>query len=187
VEVTELPRILSARKREILQIHLITEIAGTLQELIGAAERQVAAMNGGLEERPTSTGMKLRLVWRASRRAPQGLAQARERLRQFADAWSSEDRAAVGAFLQEQIAHRPADDSAGSWLEDLTAALDYRSWHEFGVERHQHGKGVPANGPASGGCRPRPCPCPPRRPRTTRARAARTPRAWSPWTRRSPA
>ncbi|MFR9799258.1 TIGR02680 family protein [Streptomyces sp. MS06] len=151
VEVAELTRILSAREREILQTHLITEVAGTLQELIGAAERQVAAMNRELEERPTSTGMKLRLVWRASRRAPQGLAQARERLRQSADAWSPEDRTAVGAFLQEQIAHRQADDSAGSWLEDLTAALDYRSWHEFGVERHQHGKWVPATGPASGG------------------------------------
>ncbi|MEU5086171.1 TIGR02680 family protein [Streptomyces sp. NPDC021356] len=151
VEVAELTRILSAREREILQTHLITEVAGTLQELIGAAERQVAAMNRELEERPTSTGMKLRLVWRASRRAPQGLAQARERLRQSADAWSPEDRAAVGAFLQEQIARRQADDSAGSWLEDLTAALDYRSWHEFGVERHQHGKWVPATGPASGG------------------------------------
>ncbi|MDT3725699.1 TIGR02680 family protein [Streptomyces sp. DSM 41972] len=151
VEVAELTRILSAREREILQTHLITEVAGTLQDLIGAAERQVAAMNRELEERPTSTGMKLRLVWRASRRAPQGLAQARERLRQSADAWSPEDRAAVGAFLQEQIAHRQADDSSGSWLEDLTAALDYRSWHEFGVERHQHGKWVPATGPASGG------------------------------------
>ncbi|MDK1476376.1 TIGR02680 family protein [Streptomyces sp. 549] len=151
VEVAELTRILSAREREILQTHLITEVAGTLQELIGAAERQVAAMNRELEERPTSTGMKLRLVWRASRRAPQGLAQARERLRQSADAWSSEDRSAVGAFLQEQIALRQADDSAGSWLEDLTAALDYRTWHEFGVERHQHGKWVPATGPASGG------------------------------------
>ncbi|MEV8315825.1 TIGR02680 family protein [Streptomyces sp. NPDC059900] len=151
VEVAELTRILSAREREILQTHLITEVAGTLQELIGAAERQVGAMNRELEERPTSTGMKLRLVWRASRRAPQGLAQARERLRQSADAWTPEDRAAVGAFLQEQIARRQADENAGSWLEDLTAALDYRAWHEFGVERHQHGKWVPATGPASGG------------------------------------
>lgn len=150
-EVAELTRILSAHEREILQTHLITEVAGTLQELIGAAERHVRAMNRELEERPTSTGMKLRLVWRASRRAPQGLAQARDRLRQSADAWSPEDRAAVGTFLQEQIARRQADDRTGSWQEDLTAALDYRAWHEFGVERHQHGKWVPATGPASGG------------------------------------
>ena len=40
---------------------------------------------------------------------------------------------------------------SGTWLEHLTAALDYRSWHEFGIERHQHGKWQSATGPASGG------------------------------------
>ncbi|MET9469017.1 TIGR02680 family protein [Streptomyces sp. NPDC006544] len=150
-EVGELTRILSAHEREILETHLINEVAGTLQELIGAAERQVRDMNAELEDRPTSTGMKLRLVWRASRKAPAGLAQARERLRQSADAWTPEDRTAVGEFLQAQIARQQTDDTSGSWLEHLTAALDYRSWHEFGVERHQHGRWVPATGPASGG------------------------------------
>ncbi|MFI8343353.1 TIGR02680 family protein [Streptomyces sp. NPDC085639] len=151
VEVGELTRILSAHEREILETHLITEVAGTLQELIAAAERQVLAMNAELEERPTSTGMRLRLVWRPSRRAPVGLAQARGRLLQTADAWAAEDRAAVGEFLQTQIARQQTEDAAGSWLEHLTAALDYRSWHEFGVERQQHGRWVPATGPASGG------------------------------------
>ncbi|MFR0355112.1 TIGR02680 family protein [Streptomyces sediminimaris] len=150
-EVAELTRILSAHEREILETHLLTEVAGTLQELIGSAERQVRAMNAELAERPTSTGMRLRLVWRPSRRAPAGLERARERLRQSADAWTSEDRAAVGEFLQTQIARAQTDDAAGSWLEVLTTALDHRSWHEFGIERHQHGKWVPATGPASGG------------------------------------
>ncbi|MFE1437199.1 TIGR02680 family protein [Streptomyces sp. NPDC058739] len=150
-EVGELTRILSAHEREILETHLITEVAGTLQELIGAAERQVRDMNAELEDRPTSTGMKLRLVWRASRKAPSGLAPARERLRQSADAWTPQDRTAVGEFLQAQIARQQSDDTSGSWLEHLTAALDYRAWHEFAVERHQHGRWVPATGPASGG------------------------------------
>ncbi|WP_435609848.1 TIGR02680 family protein [Streptomyces sp. C10-9-1] len=150
-EVGELTRILSAHEREILETHLINEVAGTLQELIGTAERRVRDMNTELEDRPTSTGMKLRLVWRPSRKAPPGLAQARERLRQSADAWTAEDRTAVGEFLQAQIARQQSDDGSGSWLEHLTAALDYRSWHEFGVERHQHGRWVPATGPASGG------------------------------------
>ncbi|MFG2389835.1 TIGR02680 family protein [Streptomyces lavendulae] len=151
VEVGELTRILSAHEREILETHLITEVAGTLQELIAAAERQVLAMNAELEERPTSTGMRLRLVWRPSRKAPVGLAQARGRLLQTADAWTAEDRAAVGEFLQAQIARQQTEDAAGSRLEHLTAALDYRSWHEFAVERQQHGRWVPATGPASGG------------------------------------
>ncbi|MCX4735473.1 TIGR02680 family protein [Streptomyces sp. NBC_01363] len=151
VEVGELARILSAREREILETHLVTEVAGTLQELIGAAERQVRDMNVELEERPTSTGMRLRLVWRASRKAPAGLAPARERLRRSADVWTAEDRTAVGEFLQEQIARQHTDDASGSWLDHLTAALDYRTWHEFGVERHQQGRWTPATGPASGG------------------------------------
>ncbi|MEK8172844.1 hypothetical protein NKH77_38990 [Streptomyces sp. M19] len=73
-EVEELTRILSAHEREVLETHLITEVAGTLQELIGAAERQVRDMNAELEARPTSTGMRLRLVWRGSRKAPQARA-----------------------------------------------------------------------------------------------------------------
>jgi uncharacterized protein (TIGR02680 family) len=150
-EVAELTRLLSAHEREILETHLITEVAGTLQELIGAAERQVRAMNAELEDRPTSTGMKLRLVWRPSRKAPPGLVRARDRLRESADVWTPEDRSAVGEFLQNQIARQQTDDAAGSWLEHLTAALDYRAWHEFGVERHQSGRWVPATGPASGG------------------------------------
>ncbi|WP_406102948.1 TIGR02680 family protein [Streptomyces sp. NBC_01003] len=151
-EVAELTRILSAHEREILETHLITEVAGTLQELIGQAEHHVAAMNLELEQRPTSTGMRLRLVWRPSRkRAPTGLARIRKLLLQSADAWSTEDRAAVGVFLQEQIAQQQSADDSGNWLEHLTAALDYRAWHEFGIERHQHGAWVPATGPASGG------------------------------------
>ncbi|WP_326798122.1 TIGR02680 family protein [Streptomyces sp. NBC_01808] len=155
VEVAELQRILSAHEREILETHLLTEVAGTLQELIAAAELQVRRMNDELEQRPTSTGMRLRLIWRPSRKAPAGLDRARTRLRQTADAWAPEDRAAVGEFLQAQIARQQTDEGEGggkgSWLEVLTAALDYRSWHEFGVERHQQGRWVPATGPASGG------------------------------------
>lgn len=150
-EVRELERILSAREREILETHLLTEVAGTLQELIEEAERRVLAMNTELEQRPTSTGMKLRLVWRPSRKAPPGLTQARQQLRRSADAWSPRERSAVGEFLQSQIAQRQSDDALGSWLEHLTVALDYRAWHEFGIERHQHGRWVPATGPASGG------------------------------------
>ncbi|WP_127355862.1 TIGR02680 family protein, partial [Actinacidiphila soli] len=150
-EVAELTRILSTHEREILETHLLTEVAGTLQELIGTAERQVRAMNTELEERPTSTGMKLRLVWRPSRKAPAGLAHSRERLRQSADAWSPQDREVVGEFLQGQIARQRSEDGSGSRLEQLTTALDYRGWHEFGIERYQHGRWVPATGPASGG------------------------------------
>ena len=61
-------------------------------------------MNAELADRPTSTGMRLRLRWRPVDDGPQGLAEARERLlRQTADAWSEDDRTSVGEFLQAQI------------------------------------------------------------------------------------
>jgi uncharacterized protein (TIGR02680 family) len=144
--------LLSAKEREILENHLVNEVAGTLQELITGAESQVTAINADLADRPTSTGMRLRLQWRAARTAPEGLGRVRDRLlRQTADAWSVEDRAAVGGFLQEQIRREHAEDTSGGWAEQLTRALDYRAWHEFIIQRHQDGQWRPATGPASGG------------------------------------
>ncbi|ROR37722.1 TIGR02680 family protein [Kitasatospora cineracea] len=151
-EVADRQHLLSAREQEILENHLITEVAGTLQELVGAADRQVLRMNEELKDRPTSTGMLLRLVWRPARNAPAGLGAARQRLlRQSSDAWTDADRTALGEFLQGQIDRARTDSPSGTWLEHLTTALDYRSWHEFGIERHQHGKWQSATGPASGG------------------------------------
>ena len=130
-EAEQRARLLSAREREILENHLLNEVAGTLHELITAAEAEVRQMNDELESRPTSTGMKLRLIWQQARDAPDGLDQVRHKLRQTIDAWSADDRAAVGAFLQQRIAAEHAGNPAAGWAEALTAALDYRRWHEF--------------------------------------------------------
>ena len=150
-EVEQRARLLSAREREILENHLLNEVAGTLHELITAAEAEVRAMNDELESRPTSTGMKLRLIWQQARDAPDGLDRVRHKLRQTIDAWSADDRAAVGAFLQQRIATEHAGNPAAGWAEALTAALDYRKWHEFVIQRYQDGQWRPATGPASGG------------------------------------
>lgn len=151
-EVGERQRLLDEREREILENHLVNEVASTLQELISAAEAQVGGMNAELADRPTSTGMRLRLLWMPVDDGPAGLGAARERLlRQTADAWSEEDRSAVGAFLQAQIAEVRSRDTAGTWLEHLTEALDYRAWHRFAIQRHQNGQWKSATGPASGG------------------------------------
>jgi uncharacterized protein (TIGR02680 family) len=150
-EAEQRARLLSAREREILENHLLNEVAGALHELITAAEAEVRQMNDELESRPTSTGMKLRLTWQQARDAPEGLNTIRHKLRQTIDAWSSGDRAAVGAFLQQRIAAEHADNPAAGWTEALTAALDYRKWHEFVIQRLQDGQWRPAAGPASGG------------------------------------
>ncbi len=151
-EVAERERLLGEREREILENHLVNEVASSLQELISDAEQHVAQANAELAERPTSTGMQLRLAWRTVEDAPPGLEEARRRLlRQAADAWSEQDRVAVGAFLQGQIQNVRSRDVGGTWIEHLTEALDYRAWHRFAIERHQGGRWRSATGPASGG------------------------------------
>jgi len=150
-EVEQRTTLLSAREREILENHLLNEVAGTLHELISAAEAEVRQMNDELQARPTSTGMKLRLIWQQARNAPEGLDRVRLKLRQTIDAWSAADRALVGAFLQQRIAAEHADNPAAGWSEALTSALDYRGWHEFVIQRYQDGHWRPATGPASGG------------------------------------
>lgn len=145
-------RILTARERELLEEHLVNEVASHLQELIGDAEAQVERMNAELEERPTSTGMRLRLRWEPRRDGPTGLAEARRRLlRQSGDLWSEEDRTAVSEFLQAQIEAVRSRNEQGTWHDHLREALDYRSWHRFFIDRRSDDRWRPASGPASGG------------------------------------
>ncbi|MFE3453282.1 TIGR02680 family protein [Nonomuraea sp. NPDC059194] len=145
-------RTLTARQREIVEEHLVNDVAAHLQQLIADADDQVGQMNKELKERPTSTGMLLRMSWIPDKDAPAGLAEARARLlRQGADLWSPADRAAVADFLQAQIEAERNKDEHGTWVEHLRRALDYRTWHTFVIERYQDGRWRPATGPASGG------------------------------------
>jgi uncharacterized protein (TIGR02680 family) len=151
-EVAQRTRLLSAKERELLENHLVGEVAGALQELVTAAEEQVQAMNQDLAARPTSTGMTLRLVWQPAKEAPPGLEAVRSRLlRQSSDAWTPTDRASVGEFLQARIAQDRENNPGDSWTDQLTRALDYRTWHAFTIQRRQDGQWRPATGPASGG------------------------------------
>jgi uncharacterized protein (TIGR02680 family) len=151
-EISYRGRMLTAREQELIEEHLVNDVASHLQELISDAETQVAQMNAELAERPTSTGMRLRLRWEPSPDGPAGLPEARRRLlRQDTELWSPDDRAAVGTFLQRQIEAQRAASEDSTWQEHLRLALDYRGWHRFVIERFQDGKWRPATGPASGG------------------------------------
>ena len=141
-EVTHRQSLLDAREREVLENHLVGEVATQLHELIRRGESMVAAMNAELAARPTSTGMRLRFSWKPRVDGPEALADARRRLLAADHVWSARDREALGAFLQARIREvRDADDTA-TWQEHLTTALDYRRWHLFAVEREQEGTWV---------------------------------------------
>jgi uncharacterized protein (TIGR02680 family) len=150
VELRE--RELTSREQQVLEEHLVGDVASRLQELITEADALVGWMNAELAERPTSTGMTLRLAWQPDPDGPEGLAEARTHLlRQTSHLWSEADRRAVRDFLQRQIQRRRAEDPTGTWAEHLRRALDYRSWHRFVIERHQDGAWRSAVGPSSGG------------------------------------
>ncbi|MDZ7852993.1 MAG: TIGR02680 family protein [Halomonas sp.] len=159
-EIAQRQALLNARERELLENYLIDEVASHIQERITATERDVTRMNGELESRPTSTGMRLRIRWEplsegqtaGGLTAPAGLADVCQRLRRQAlDAWSPEDREVVGDFLRRRIEEARASDEGGALQEILERALDYRFWHRFVVDRHQNNQWRPAYGPASGG------------------------------------
>ncbi len=139
-EVTSRQTLLSARERELIENHLIGEVATHLHERMRAAEALVRVMNEELEARPTSTGMKLKFVWEPREDERPGLAEARKRLLRTTATWSAAEREAVGAFLQREIARVRSEDEAGTWQEHLARALDYRAWHRFSVERFQDGR-----------------------------------------------
>jgi uncharacterized protein (TIGR02680 family) len=161
-EIAQRGELLTANERAVLENHLQAEIATEIQRLLQAAERQVDAINGELHKRPTSTGVRYRLLWQPlseEEGAPVGLDVARKRLlNTSADLWSVDDRSVVGAMLQQRIsAERERADSSGgkdiggTLLDQLARALDYRHWHRFRVERWQEGHWRKLSGPASSG------------------------------------
>jgi uncharacterized protein (TIGR02680 family) len=155
-ELEEQRLILSAQERALLEEHLEKEIAANLQRMIRDTEERVTAINVELHKRPTSTGMRYRLVWdplpENDENAVPGLELARKRLlNTSSDAWSAEDRRLVGEFLQARIDADRQRDERGTLYESLARALDYRRWHRFTVERNQDRQWKPLSGPASSG------------------------------------
>jgi uncharacterized protein (TIGR02680 family) len=155
-ELAEQRLILSAQERSLLEEHLEKEVAANLQRMIRDTEERVSAINAELYKRPTSTGMRYRLVWQplpeSDENAVPGLAVARKRLlNTSADAWSAQDRRQVGEFLRARIDAERQKDERGTLFETLARALDYRRWHSFSVERNQDRQWKPLSGPASSG------------------------------------
>lgn len=159
-EIAQRSELLTAKERAVLENHLQAEIAAEIQRLLTSAEKQRDAINKELHKRPTSTGVRYRLLWQPlteEEGAPLGLEAARRRLlNTSADLWSAEDRNVVGTMLQRRIAteRERADAGAGrdgSLVDQLARALDYRRWHRFRVERWQDGQWRKLSGPASSG------------------------------------
>ena len=146
-EITSREQMLSAREREVIENHLIGEVATELQTLIRGGEDWVKIANTELDQRPASSGIKLHFVWEVNPEASEDLETARRLLLKMTAAWSPMERESLGRFLHGRIqAERAADESA-PWQEHPSRALDYRAWHRFTIQRFQDGqrKGNPAD------------------------------------------
>jgi len=158
-EIAQRRELLNANEQQVLENHLQTEIASAIGQLLRSAEQQISAINAELTNRPTSTGVRFRLIWQplpeGEQGAPVGLEKARKRLLNTrSELWSEQDRQVVGDMLQQRIAterSRADTEQAGSLFEQLARALDYRRWHRFRVQRWQDGQWKPLSGPASSG------------------------------------
>ncbi|MEY2520555.1 MAG: hypothetical protein QOF24_2314 [Verrucomicrobiota bacterium] len=138
-EILERQTILDARERDVLEKHLIKDVAEHLHNLLHNALKWVDEMNAEIQSRPMSTGMTLRFKWEPLADGPQAFAEARDLLLRARGTWAPDERLAVGQFLHQQIKAVRAENDTGTWQEHLTFALDYRRWHQFAVERKQDG------------------------------------------------
>lgn len=157
-EIAQRRTLLTESETKILEDHLQSEMSVQIRNLIQDAEQYVDRVNAEIEKRPTSTGTYFRLRWiplTEAQGAPADLEDARKRLlKTSADLWTEKDRQAIGAMLQRRIEEErlKAEESGGSSLrEQLAAALDYRQWHRFVVERNAMGKWISISQPASSG------------------------------------
>lgn len=139
-EVEARQRVLAEREREVIENHLLIEMASHLHQRLRAAEELVNTMNQQIERRPMSTGMTLRFRWRPRHDAElDNIDHARRLLMSERGIWSPADSKVVGDFLQGRIDGAKIDDSLTTWQEQLASAFDYRAWHRFDVERKQEG------------------------------------------------
>lgn len=138
-EISRRQTLLDAREREVLENHLIGEVAHHLHERLHAGQHFVDRMNEEVRARPMSTGMMLRFTWAPSEDGSTDLRDIRAKLLSDPAAWAPADRRAVGEFLSREIREARAQSEGGTWDDHLRDALDYRRWHVFGIDRHQDG------------------------------------------------
>jgi hypothetical protein len=135
-------RLLNQREREVIENHLLGDVAVELQSLLRRAEEWVDETNAELLARPTSTGMMLKFAWEPDPDGPPGLEAARRCLRRKNALWTSEDRAGLATFLQQRIEFERTAAPDRTWRDHLEVGLDYRKWHRFSVLRQQNDQWV---------------------------------------------
>lgn len=134
-ELSDHQRIFEENERKIIENHLIGEAAASLQTSIRNGENWVRDVNQELESVTTSSGIQLKFDWAVAEDEEESLSGIRRLFLKASAAWTHTDREQIGSFLQQRIEKARQEDDSVTWRVHLERALDYRSWHHFGILR----------------------------------------------------
>lgn len=123
---------IAAEERALIEQHLRDEVGNHLGDCLHAATTQVQQMNRILRKHPTNSGATVQLQWQVDSDAGPGVRDAIQALLTSPATRDEDASAALATFLAERVTLARRGDIDGADLaERLTAALDYRSWHDF--------------------------------------------------------
>ena len=142
-EIATQEQLLSAREREIIDNHLIREVATALQDLIRDADARVNDMNAEIERCSTSTGLTLRLKWepREQDTPATGFIELRRLLLADSQMWTPEEKNSLGQFL-----HGLTKGTPELGIQSALGRSTFRRpstigvWHRFYILRRQNDK-----------------------------------------------
>jgi len=123
---------LAASERDVIIRFLLGELGDELRERLLEAEDLVAAANTALADVRTSHGKGARLEWKVDPDEADEVRTARQLL--LLRPRTAEEDAELQTALLSLIRTQREQDPAGSYLEHLRQALDYRDWHRFTVQ-----------------------------------------------------
>jgi len=133
-DVTRRQNLLDDEEQELFESFLTGETHQEVRKRLRASHALVARMNTELHERPTASGMTLRLRWAPSDDAPDGAAHALGLMRGEGKLLSKANRKALRAFLRARLTEAQTGDGRGTLEERMAEVLDYRAWHAFAIE-----------------------------------------------------
>ena len=125
-------QLLTKQEREIFETHLLTRVGDALRQLLLDADAFEHRINAEMSKVPTESGMIVELAWETTGDEP-GLREAIGALRTTPELLGPDRRDTLREFFMQRIADVRAEGPGQSFVETLTAVLDYRSWHRFAL------------------------------------------------------
>ncbi|WP_036581105.1 TIGR02680 family protein, partial [Paenibacillus darwinianus] len=131
--------LLSEKDRELYEEIILRSVGKAIRQRIHRAEQWVRDMNKLMEERNTSSGLRLKLEWEPKPAVTENqldTAQLVELLKRDSHRLREDEIDAMIQHFRDKIgyAKQNAQEEQESLRKHLYEALDYRNWFEFGLK-----------------------------------------------------